>query len=189
MAKEREIMILDVKRSQVIARLKRLGAKHVGDHRFRRMEFMLDGKIGAGHAWVRVRTDGTATTLTLKEMHKKGGFTPMSEYEVKTNDFRETLRIMSRLARKECIYFENSREAYSLWGAYITLDKWPGIPLYVEIEAPTDSRLRQVYKKLAIEGKFAGNAAIHDVYKRYGLDFEKVARANSGKLKELLAEA
>ncbi|MCL4411574.1 CYTH domain-containing protein [Candidatus Marsarchaeota archaeon] len=152
------------------------------------MEFALDGRLGSAHSWVRVRTDGNETTLTFKQMRKNGGFEPMIEHEVKTADFAETVKIMGRLAKRECIYFENSREAYELDGAYITLDKWPKIPLYVEIEAPSNAQLKRIYKKLGIKGEFVGNVAIHGVYKRYGLDFLDVMRGNSTKLERLLKD-
>lgn len=188
MGKEREITILDVKKGEVIKRLKELKAKHVGTHNFARVECIIDGKPGIGrHSWIRIRTDGKETTLALKKMRGKGGFTAMDEYEVKTDDFEETVRIVGKLLNlKKGIYFENERVAYTLKGAYITIDKWPELPYSVEIEAPSTRVLKEVYKLLKINGKFVGNAAIHDVYKRYGLDFREVMDKNKSKLNALL---
>ncbi len=187
MPKEYEVDILNINREEAVARLNELGAKHVGTHHFRRMEFRLEGDSDAGHSWIRVRTDGKKTTLTMKT-YNLGGFNPMDEYEVETGGFEDTIRIMSRLAKSRCIYFENDRDAYRLDDLYITLDKWPEIPLFMEIEAPDEAKLRAAAAMIGIKGELIGNCVINDVYKRYGLTFLEVVGKNDHKLKELLSE-
>lgn len=187
MAKENEVAILDINRKQVIRRLHELKARHVGVYRFKRIEFLLKGDVNGSHSWARVRTDGKETTVTVKETQGKGGFTSTNEHEIKTDNFRETIRIITKLIDpKLIIYFENERDAYLLGNAYITIDKWPRIPAFVEIEAPLMKNVRATYKLLGIQGMFVGNAPIHDIYKLYGLDFRKVMAENRGKLKALL---
>jgi adenylate cyclase, class 2 len=187
MGTENEIEILDVKRNDVVKRLKELKAKHVGNHKFKRIEFLLKGDVHGGHSWGRIRTDGKETTITLKETKGKQGFSSMKEYEIKTDDFEEAVRIMTKIINtKILLYFENEREAYRLGNSYITIDKWPEIPHFVEIEAPSLKEVRETYKKLKIEGKFVGNAPIHKIYSLYNLDFKKVMGKNKTKLKKLM---
>ncbi len=186
MGKEHEIMICGVDRDGVIGKLKEIGAEFRGKFEFKRVEFMVDGEPGAGHSWIRIRTDGTKTTLALKHFYSDNE--AMDEYEVKTNDFKETVKIMSKLANSEILYFETSREAYALGDVQITIDKWPEIPHFVEIEAPSNERLQKARAEIAISGKFAGNAAINEVYRMYGLDFADTVRKNSSKMAELLKE-
>ena len=186
MSKEREIVILDIERKEVIKRLKELTARHIGEYKFKRIEFMLDGDIGSGHSWVRVRTDGKSATITLKETKGEGGFGAMEEYEVKTDNFADTVRIMSKIAKTKIIYFENWKRRHMLKQAYITIDKWPGIPAFVEIEAPSMKILKETYKRLGIKGKFFGTASIDRIYKNYGLNFRKVVERNEPELKRLL---
>lgn len=157
-----------------------------GSHRFRRIEFLIGGDVHGRHSWARVRTDGGETTITLKETQGGAGFTSMKEYEVKADDFEEAVRIMGRLTRSKVIYFENERDAYFLGDAYVTIDKWPGIPALVEIEAPTMKKVRDAYKTLGIKGRFAGNTTIHKIYRMYGLDFRKVMGKNAPKLRKML---
>jgi adenylate cyclase class 2 len=184
---EHEITILDVKRSEVLARLRKLKARHIGSHKFRRVEFLVKGNVGGGHSWGRVRTNGKETTITLKETQGKGGFTSMKEYEVKADNFEEAARIMTRLVGSRIVvYFENERDAYRLGDAQVTIDKWPEIPAYVEIEAPSMAAVKKAYKRLNITGKFVGNISIHKIYGHYGLSFEKVMAKNRPKLNRLL---
>lgn len=187
MNKENEIEILDINRKDVTDRLKEMKARHVGHHRFRRIEFLLKGNVKGSHSWGRVRTDGDKTTITLKEMKGKGGFTSMDEYEISTNDFGEASRIMTKIINpKILLYFENERDAYMLGKAYVTIDKWPGIPAFIEIEAPSMKIVKDTYKRLRIKGRFVGNSPIHKVYELYGLDFKKVMAKNEPKLRSLL---
>lgn len=188
MGKENEIEILDIDKKQVIKRLNELGAKYLGKSRFKRIEFMLDGDIGSGHSWVRVRTDGKDTTITLKEMEAEKDFGTMGEWEIKTNKFLDAVKIMSKITDSKLVYFENDRDAYILENTYITIDKWPEIPVFLEIEAPSIKKLKEMYKRLKIKGKFFGSASIDSIYKNYGLDFRKVVEKNESKLKKLLAK-
>ena len=186
MGKESEIEILDVKRGEVVRRLKELKAKREGIHRFRRIEFLIEGDSHGRHSWMRVRTNGKETTITLKETQGKAGFTSMKEYEVTASDFDEAVRIVSRLANTKLLYFENEREAYRLGDAQITIDKWPEIPEFVEIEAPTMRRVKEVYRLLKIRGTLIGNEPIHKTYERYGLEFRATMAKNEPKLRRLL---
>lgn len=185
MAKENEIIVLDIDKAEVARRLKAIKAKRAGAYKYKRIEFLLGGNLEGSHSWGRVRTDGKSTTITVKQLHK-GGLSPMDEYEVKTNDFKDTVKIVSRLIDSDLIiYFENERDAYSLGKTLITIDKWPGIPHFVEIEAPSMKAAKEAYNRLKIKGKLIGNMPIHNIYKKYGLDFKKVMSKNKGKLKIL----
>ncbi len=172
----------------MLKRLKELRVKHTGRYKFRRIEFLLKGNIKGSHSWGRVRTDGKDTTITIKEMLGKGGYNPMNEYEIKTNNFSETVKIITKLINsKLVIYFENDRDAYLLGKAHITIDKWPGIPPFIEIEAPSMPIVKAIYKKLKVKGRFIGNSPIHKIYELYGLNFREVMKKNAPKLKKLLS--
>jgi adenylate cyclase class IV len=188
MGKECEIDILDVNRKEVARRLRQLRAKHEGLHRFRRIEFLIEGDTHGRHSWARVRTDGKETTITLKETYGKAGFTSMKEYEVRADGFEDAVRIMSRLTKSKVLYWENERDAYRLGDVQVTIDKWPGIPALVEIEAPTMRKVKEAYRRLGISGRFVGNTPIHKVYEMYGLDFRAAMAKNEPKLKKLLAK-
>ena len=188
MGKESEIEILDVDKKEVVERLRKLKAKHEGLHRFKRIEFLIEGDRYGRHSWARVRTDGKETTITLKETYGKAGFTSMKEYEVRASGFEDAVRIMSKLTKSKVLYWENERDAYRLGDAQVTIDKWPGIPALVEIEAPTMKRVKEVYRRLGIRGRFVGNTTIHQIYEMYGLNFREVVGKNEPKLRRMLGK-
>ncbi len=189
MGKEYEIEILDIDQREAERGLRAVGARYVGSHSFRRVEFLLSGDIGGSHSWGRVRSDGKKTTITLKELNGDDRMAPMVEREISTDNFEGAVRIVGRLVgQKSLIYFENSRKAYVLGSAYITIDKWPGIPPFMEIEAKSMQVAHSIYKRLGIKGKMVGNAPIREIYRHYGLDFEKEVGKNDRILKRLLVQ-
>lgn len=184
MAKEHEVGLLDINVPQVRRRLKELGATYKGHIKYNRIEFVIDGDVGDRHSWARVRTDGKDTVITVKKYF--GTDKPMDEHEVHTDDFEEAVRMMYNMAKSEVFYFETERYKYRLGNADITLDKWPGIPYFMEIEGPSMKYVENVYKKLSIKGKYVGNITADGVYKIYGLDFKREMRKNIAKLKRIL---
>ena len=171
MAKEHEIDILEINKPEAARRLRKLGATYRGHLRYRRIEFLIDGKVGGGHSWARVRTDGKETTITVKRF--RGKHLPMDEHEISTGNFEDAVRLMSKLTRSKIFYFENERDVYELGGATITIDKWPLIPPFMEIEGKSMAQVKSLYNRLGIGGEMVGNATMDSIFKRYGLDFRK----------------
>lgn len=188
MAKECEIEVLDINAAAVSRRLRELGARFEGRYGFRRVEFMVNGKGSGTHSWMRVRTDGRKTTVTLKEIDGTSRMSPMVEHEMEASDFATAVRIMTRLARSRPFYFENTRRAYRLGKTYVTIDKWPRIPSFLEIEAPSMKDAMSLYRRMGVSGRFVGNIPIHKVYSSYGLDFRETMGKNDTKLKALLGQ-
>ena len=184
MAKEHEIDILEIDRQEATKRLRQLGAVYKGHLQYRRIEFLLGGKVGSKHSWGRVRTDGRKTTITVKRF--RGKHLPMDEHEIVTDNFEEAVKLMSRMTRSRIFYFENERDRYELDGATITLDKWPRVPLFMEIESRSMGHAKELYKKLGIKGEMVGNATIDSIFKRYGFDFRKEMRKNDPKLRRII---
>jgi adenylate cyclase, class 2 len=185
MAKEIELRIVDIDRKEVAKRLKQLGAKHVAFRRFRRLEARLLNTPTL-HRWVRIRTDGTKTTFTMKE--NRGRKENVYEWEMEVSDFNAMGEILLRLLSKNLkAYIESERDEYTLDGTEITIDKWPQIPHFMEIEGKSRKQVNDVYRKLNVKGKRIGN--IWDVYRLYGLSFVKVARKSNSYIEKKLRSA
>lgn len=184
MGKECEVDILDIDKGEAAARLRKLGAKYNGHRQYRRVEFLIGKKMKGKHTWARVRTDGKSSTMTVKTF--RGTHLPMEEHEIVVGDFEEAIRMTRRMTTSKMLYFENERDSYELGKATITLDKWPSIPHFMEIEGPSMAYVKEMHKRLDITGEFVGNATLDSVYKRYGLNFRKVVAKNNKKLKEIL---
>lgn len=92
---EIEGKILDIAPADVIQRLKELGAIFKGEFHYNR--YVFDTHPAVKSRWIRLRTDGTQTTLTAKEI-QNDTTTGTSEWEVEVSDLETTLTILEKLA-------------------------------------------------------------------------------------------
>ena len=103
---EYELRVLEVDKDKVIKKLKKIGAKFCWDQVQRRYvyDFMpkLDGK------WIRLRTNGIKTTLTIKDI-VSSKIDGTRELEVEVNDFDTTNSILNELGYVPKGYQENRR--------------------------------------------------------------------------------
>ena len=180
---EFELKVLDINPGEVRQKLRKLKAKRVAFIKYRRIVFLIKGKKGQ-KIWIRLRTDGKKHTMTLKDS-RGWSISSMKEYEVKISDFKEAARILAKALPRN-FYEENTRELYKIGDTEITIDKYPFIPPFVEIEAKTVEGVERMFRKLNITGKRFGNAPGGEVYTYYGLDNWKIHSRHNKKLKKLL---
>jgi len=97
-------------------------------------------------SWLRLRTNGEHTTLTLK---RASGDMPdiesIRELEVGVTDFENTQGIIEELGLKPVRYQENYREEWRLAGVTYDLDEWPDLAPFLEIEGPDPESVSRSY--------------------------------------------
>lgn len=191
MAKEIELRVINIDKDEAVAKLKKIGAKFVAERNFKRVEYLVKGKVGnnkkGSKTWIRIRTDGKATTMTLKE-RKGEGLLGTNEWEVEVDDFKTGVQMLSKML-KPTIYEENQRMQYEYDGVEIVLDKWPFIQWMIEIEGPSEGKVNAVFKELGLKkGTAVKNMSVLDVYKQEGRDLIKLQKRNREKLAKLIEE-
>jgi len=176
MAQEFETQILDINIKEIKNRLRQLDAKEEPEVFQKRWVFdiqCLDAKTPGLGEWIRLRQAGNETLLTYK--NRQGfGINETEEIEVEVNDFDKTAEILAKL---KCFtgkyYQENKRVKFILNDIIFTLDTWPMIPTLLEIEAPSEEKVKEGLKLLGLEGKDVGHIGIIQIYKRYGIDLHR----------------
>ena len=169
---EHELRILDIDKAAVISTLEALGAIKVGEFSYRRHVFeVIPSTKGR---WVRLRTDGTTTTLTIKQIvsDKVDG---TSEWETKVDDFDTTFVMLQKIGLTSKGYQENMRIMYSLDDADVCIDTWPKIPTYLEIEAKSAAIIHDVTSKLGFSKKNLTGINVEKIYLLHGIDITKKA--------------
>ncbi len=91
---EYETRILDVDKNEVIKTLDKLKANYAGEYNYKR--YVYDTKPVSKNKWIRLRTDGTKTTLTYKEF-KKATVDGTNELEIVVSDFNKTVDMLKML--------------------------------------------------------------------------------------------
>ena len=172
MEKEREVKILEIDEEKFIEKIMKCGAVKVDE--FLQRRFVYDLNPINPNKWIRLRTNGKRTTLTIKEIKDKNRIDGTEELEMTVEDFDRANEILNQLGYFHRNYQENYRKVYLLDGVEISIDSWPLIPSYVEIEGKTNDDVLNV---LRLIGEY-GNEITFDVdtiYKDiYGIDMKKI---------------
>lgn len=169
---EYEIRILEINQNQIIKRLEELGANFAGKYNFKR--YVYDLRPREENKWIRLRTDGKETTLTLKNV-EEDTIDGTKELEFKVESFEKANEFMERMGFKSKGYQENTRIKYILNGAEIDIDTWPMIPTYMEIEGKSIAEVNKAKKLLEVDEEKVTALNCEDIYKKvYGIDIDKI---------------
>ena len=173
--KEVELRVFDIdeaERKRIQRKLTDLGAVALGEFTFRRA--VMDVHPASPNRWIRVRSDGSTTTLAVKE---RSGSAADGEHEVVVSDFDETLKILKAVGdfTPRSIQ-ENRRESYDLEGNEVVLDTWPIIGHVVEIEGFDEESVRRTADRLEIDASKLVPTGVEQVYKdKYGIDVKSTS--------------
>jgi adenylate cyclase class 2 len=169
---EYEGRILEIDKKNIIEKLEALGAKKEGEYNYRRYTYEFDPKIY--EKWIRLRTDGTKTTLTIKEI-KDYTVSGTREKEIIVSDFDMTNEILNELGYKPKNYQENNRIRYILDNVEIDIDTWPLIPTYMEIEGKNENDIYEALQLLEIEKSKLVTLDVESIFLEvYGIDIGKM---------------
>ncbi len=168
---EIETKIIDINPVEVRKTLKTCGAKFVKKVNFKTRIFnKYEGRNRK--KTLRLRSDGSTTTLTLKDWDVNKRKHPF-EYETTVADFDTVAKIFT-LFIGEPEHAEKTREIYTLGKAEITIDKYGDLPYYMEIEAPSEKYVEESYKKIGRPGRIFGNFSTRELYKHYNFKNQKI---------------
>ncbi len=171
MKKEIEIRFLEINPADIKHKLKNCGAKFVGD--WLQLRNCYDLKPVKENSWIRLRTNGNKTTLTIKEINDLT-VDGTKECEIEVSDFDTTDELLNKLGYTARSIQENRRVQYLLDGVEIDIDYWPNIPTYLELEAGSKQVLKDVCKKLELKYEEATTLDVMSIYQHYGIDLQEV---------------
>ncbi len=115
---EYEIRVLEIDKKEIIKKLESLKAKKVFNNLQQR--YVYDFKPKEENRWLRLRTNGVKTTLTIKDVSKKS-IDGTKELEIIVDDFEKTNMILKELGYIPKGYQENKRLQYNLNGVKLIL--------------------------------------------------------------------
>lgn len=167
MKTEIECRLLECNVEQIINKLEMHNAQFVGD--WLQMRYCYDFHPVKDNSWIRLRTNGKTTELTIKEINSNK-IDGTKESEIVVSDFKTTNEILNKLGYTARSKQENRRIRYMLDGVEIDIDFWPLIPTYVEFEGPSEQSILNVCKKLQIDTDKLTSLDVASIYKHYGYD-------------------
>ncbi len=120
-------------------------------------------KIGG---WIRVRDEGDKVTLSYKQLNDRT-LHGTKEIEVVVDNFEKTCDFLSAIGLKSKAYQETKREKWKLDDVEVTIDTWPWIPTFIELEAPTEESLKKTAELLGLEWKNAMHGSVETIYQMH----------------------
>ena len=141
----------------------------------RRPEFLQKRAVfnlPSGHevkgAWARVRDEGDKVTMSLKIVDGTA-IADQKETCITVNDFAEAVALLKTLGCDEKAYQETKRELWDLDGVEVTIDEWPFLEPFVEVEGNSEESVKAASEKLGFEWAKAKFCAIGALYsEKYG---------------------
>jgi len=168
MKTEIEAKFLDIDGSKLRQTLKQLGAALIFaerpmvrenfDYPDKRLE-----KIGG---WVRLRNEGDKITLAYKQLNDRS-LHGTKEVELLINDYSRGRDLLMNIGLEPYSIQETKRELWKLGDVEVTLDTWPWIPTFCEIEGEDEIMVKEAAKHLGFEWTKALHGSVEVAYKHY----------------------
>lgn len=172
MKTEFEVRILEINHDEMVNKLESLGAIKKMDALQQR--YVYDFIPKQENRWIRLRTNGNKTTLTIKDIEAKT-IDGTKELEIEVSDFDATNEILEQFGFKNHGFQQNYRVQYILDGVEIDLDHWPLIPEYMEIEGENEECVYKALEKLGIDKENIVTLDVASIYTHYGYDGDNLS--------------
>ena len=109
--------------------------------------------------------------MTIKEIKDKKAIDGTEELEVLVGDFDIMNKILKELGYVYRNYQENYRKIYMIDEVEVSIDSWPMIPTYAEIEGKSNEAVISVLNKLGYSLDEATTLDVTSIYNEvYGID-------------------
>ena len=169
---EYEVRVLEINKEEIQNKLTELNATLVEDSYQKR--YVYDFNPVDPNKWIRLRTNGNKTTLTIKQI-ESSSIDGTKEMEIVVDDFDTTNEILNELGYKARNAQENKRIKYDLNGVEVDIDTWPLIPTYLEIEGKSEEEVYNTLDLLGIDRDKATSLDVTGIYNDiYNIDIMKI---------------
>ncbi|MES2225898.1 MAG: class IV adenylate cyclase [Patescibacteria group bacterium] len=152
--REVEVRFLEIDKEQLIAKLRDLGAKDLGEDMLE--EVILYDKPMTwqekGGKVLRLRTRQGKTVLTYKH-HEKASVGGTEEIEFEVSDPHKAEVLLDRLGYEVYRHQQKKRHTFELGSVVVDIDTWPKIPTYVELEGVDEESLKATAMALDLDWK------------------------------------
>jgi len=151
MENEWEAKFLNIDKQQIREKLKEVGATLTKPEIFyRRAVFTLPSGHEIEGGWVRVRDEGDKITMSLKIV-RNGKVEMQKETQLIVDNYDNARLLLSGIGCVEKAYQETKREIWKLDGVEITIDEWPYLEPYIEVEGESEEKIKQISSMLGFD--------------------------------------
>jgi len=147
MKTEYEAKFLKINKGDIRKKLKKIGAKLIkSEFLQKRIAFHLPKK-SIKNGWLRVRDEGDRITISLKYINGKK-IDDQKEILLVVDNFANAVSMLESMGCVRKAYQETKRECWKFDKVDITLDEWPFLEPFIEIEGRSKREVVDVSNKL-----------------------------------------
>lgn len=175
MKNEIEATFLSIDKDQIRGRLKSAGFElKIPEYMMRRKAFNMPPSPEGWKKWGRVRQEFDKITMTIKEIRGKG-INDTYETELVIDDFETGVQFFITAGFPVKAFQESMREVWERGDTEATIDTWPGMNPFVEIEGPSEEEVRAISAELGFDFSQAVFGSVEVVYeKELGIPAQEV---------------
>jgi len=174
---EFEAKFLDIEKERIRTLFGQKGATLIRpEYNQKRFNFHLPKDKRSNDAWLRVRDEGNKITLALK-MITGSNIEDQKEIQLTIDSFDNAIKLLESIGCEKKAYQESKRELWEMKGVEITIDEWPGLEPFVEIEGQSEDEVRRCAGILGFDYKNALFSSVGRIYKiRYGVSLDEIEK-------------
>ena len=124
--------------------------------------------------WLRVRDEGDKITMSLKivdgdQIHNQ------KETQLTVDSFEEARNFLTDIGCEEKAYQESKRELWDMDGVEITIDEWPFLEPFVEVEGKSEKQVKTVSEKIGFDYAEAKFCSVDTLYnEKYNISIDQI---------------
>lgn len=114
-------------------------------------------------SWIRVRDEKDRITMSVKTVDGKK-IDNQKEMQIEVSGFDQAVAFLELLGCKKKAYQETKRELWTLDGVEISIDEWPFLEPFLEIEGESEEEVKKVSEKLGLDYSKALFCSVDTLY-------------------------
>jgi adenylate cyclase class 2 len=172
---EYEATFESVNKPQLRLKLASTGAKLLkSEFLQKRTVFKLPKSVEVSGGWARVRDEGDKITVSVKAVTGTK-ITDQKEVCIVVDSYHRAEQFLQVSGFMKKAYQETFRELWILNGVEVTIDTWPFLDPFVEIEGTSESVVQEVSELLGFDWETARFCAVDQLYEeKYGVSKNKI---------------
>lgn len=173
---EYEIKFLNIDKDKIRKRLKESGVKLIyPEYLQKRIIFNPPETNNSDRNWVRIRKEQDKTTMSFKRITNEKTIEGQEEIELEINDFEKAEKFLKAVGCVKKAYQENKRELWKIKDVDITIDEWPFLEPFIEIEGNSEREVKETVKLLGFDYSKGSFGSVSSLYKdKYNISFDKI---------------
>lgn len=136
-------------------------------------------RLPAGHeitgGRLRVRDEQDKVTFSLKIAKNNKKIEDQKEIELIVSNFEDACELLAVIGCEKKSYQENLREKWEIDGVEVTIDEWPYLEPFIEVEGRSEEAVQRVAEKLGFDYTTAYVGSVDGMYsKKYNISEDRI---------------